>query len=61
MHILLGLLLFLVAAWAANITGDPDMFGWVILASVFTWPALAILSFIVGTLIRAIFGDRSNR
>jgi uncharacterized membrane-anchored protein len=50
-----GVAVLIVAAYAANITGDADAVGWVLLATPFVLPVGAFVLWLVLTVLRFIF------
>lgn len=60
MHIIGVVLIIALAAYAANITGDIDAVGWVFLGAPFVIPVGLFALWLVGSLMKAVFG-RSSR
>lgn len=60
MPIILGLIIFAVAAYAANVTGDADTFGWVMLGGPFVIPIGAFVPWLVSKLFGVLFSRPSK-
>lgn len=56
-----GIAVLIVAAYAANITGNPDAVGWVLLATPFALPVGAFVLWLVLSVLRFIFIGSSKR
>lgn len=56
MHIIVAVLLIAVAAFAANVTGNIDTVGWVLLGAPFVIPVGALVLWLTGKLFGALFG-----
>lgn len=56
MQIIAAILLIAVAAFAANVTGNIDAVGWVLLGAPFVIPVGILVLWITGKLVGALFG-----
>ena len=56
MHIITAILLIAVAAFAANVTGNIDAVGWVLLGAPFVIPVGILVLWMTGKLVGALFG-----
>lgn len=61
MHILLGLIIFIIALYAANVSRDADTFGWVILGSIVAIPVGALVLHGFARLLGRLFSRSENR
>jgi len=50
-----GIAVLIVAAYVANVTGNPDAVGWVLLTTPFALPVGAFVLWLVLTALRALF------
>lgn len=53
--ILGGIVVLIVAAYVADVTGIPDAVGWVLLATPFALPVGALVLWLVASIIRFVF------
>ncbi|PKR48449.1 hypothetical protein [Thalassospira marina] len=60
MHYFLAFILFVIAAYAANVTNNPDTFGYVLFGLPFVIPVGAFVLWLVGKLVGALFGRPSE-
>lgn len=56
MQIIAAILLIAVAAFAANVTGNIDAVGWVLLGAPFVIPVGILVLWMTGKLVGALFG-----
>ena len=61
MQIILGLIIFVAAAYAANVTKDPDMFFWVMVSSPIAIPVILIALETVVRSLMWLFSPRAKR
>lgn len=56
-----GIAVLIVAAYVANVSGNPDAVGWVPLATPFALPVGALVLWLVASIIRFVFiGPRAR-